>query len=365
MMAEKKTRYYINGVGMISPQKTYNNEEFLPVIESYDKNILTCQTPEFKEYINPIQLRRLSSLLRTGLSAAVICLRDAGIAVPEGIITATGYGSLKETELYMNELLSRNESQLTPTYFMQGTYNALAGLVALTVKCMGYNNTFVSKGFAFENALQDALLQLAEQPASNYLVGGYDETATARHAIGLREHHFKKEHIHSLSLFESETTGTLEGEGSAFFMLSGKPSSNTWCVLTDLEMVFKPTREELSATLETFLKKNNLTTADVDVWINGMSGDKALDQSMIHLQQNTLGNTPSVKFKHLCGEYTTATTFALWLGASILKKQCIPETLNTDFIRKKPETILIVNHYMNRNYSFLLLQKATAQAHTT
>lgn len=360
-MKETKTRYYINGVGMISPQKTFNNAEFLPEIVAYPNNILNCVTPEFKEYINSIQLRRLSSLLRTGLSAAVICLRDAGITVPDGIVTATGYGSLKETELYMNELLSRNESQLTPTYFMQGTYNALAGLVALTVKCMGYNNTFVSKGFAFENALQDTLLQLTEHPASNYLVGGYDETATARHAIGLREAHFKKEHIDSLSLFDSETTGTLEGEGSAFFMLSGKPTSNTWCAVTDLEMVFKPAQEELSDALETFLKNNNLTPTDIDLWINGMSGDQGLDQSLKHLNQTTLNGIPSVKFKHLCGEYTTATTFALWLGASIIKKQHIPETIVTSPSRPKAlNTILVVNHYMNRNYSFLLLQKVTA-----
>lgn len=357
-MMTTKNRYYINGVGMISPQKTFDNAEFLPEIKAFHENILNCVVPDFKEYINPIQLRRLSSLLRTGLSAAIICLRNAGIVVPDGIVTATGYGSLKETELYMNELLSRNESQLTPTYFMQGTYNALAGLVALTVKCMGYNNTFVSKGFAFENALQDVLLQLNENPASHYLVGGYDETATARHAIGLREQHFKKKHINSLKLFKSETNGTLEGEGSAFFMLSAKPSSTTWCTLADLEMVFKPTQEELSDALNLFLKNNNLTTTDVNLWINGMSGDKELDQSLYYLDQDALNNIPSVKFKHLCGEYTTATTFAVWLGASILKKQYIPETL--EVLPSRPETlntILIVNHYMNRNYSFLLLQK--------
>ena len=45
---------------------------------------------------------------------------------------------------------------------MQGTSNALAGLVALTIKCMGYNNTYVSKGFAFENALTDAMMQVKD-----------------------------------------------------------------------------------------------------------------------------------------------------------------------------------------------------------
>ncbi len=360
-MKEKNTRYYINGVGIISPQKTYNNNEFLPHIETFDQNTLTCITPDFKEYINPIQLRRLSNLLRTGLSAAVICLRDSDVAVPDGIITATGYGSLKETERYMNELLSQNESQLTPTYFMQGTYNALAGLVALTVKCMGYNNTFVSKGFAFENALQDVCFQLNENPQANYLVGGYDETATARHAIGLREQQFKTETINSVNLFDTPTKGTLEGEGSAFFMLSGKPSANTWCVLKDLETLFCPSAEELTLALDAFLKTNNLTIAGIDIWINGMSGDVIFDQSIVQLRQTTLRNIPELRFKHLCGEYTTAVAFGMWLGASIIKRQSVPETL-TGTPQPLPQSfqnILVVNHYMNRNYSLLLLQKTS------
>ena len=62
---------------------------------------------------------------------------------------------------------------------MQGTYNALAGLVALSVKCTGYNNTYVSKGFAFENALHDAILRLKENKSSTFLVAH----TTNRHGV--------------------------------------------------------------------------------------------------------------------------------------------------------------------------------------
>src|SRR3990170_6171928 len=83
---------YINGVGIVSPQKTYDNNEFLPEIVAYNHNVLSCATPDFKEYINPIQLRRLSRMLRIGLTAAMICTRDSGSNKPDGIITGTGYG---------------------------------------------------------------------------------------------------------------------------------------------------------------------------------------------------------------------------------------------------------------------------------
>src|SRR3989337_94938 len=225
------TRHFINGIGIISPQKTFEPNIFLTEITEYNKNVLTCVTPDFKTYINPIQMRRLSRMLRIGLSAAMICLRDANVKMPHGIITATGYGFLDETAKFLNELLQQQEAQLTPTYFMQGTSNALAGLVALTIKCMGYNNTYVSKGFALENALMDALMQVEDDPSSNLLVGSYDEAAEVQYKANQRVKQFKTEYINNLSLFETKTIGSIQGEGSAFFLISGKQSESSWCEL--------------------------------------------------------------------------------------------------------------------------------------
>jgi 3-oxoacyl-[acyl-carrier-protein] synthase II len=355
-----KMPYYINGIGIISPQKTFDNDHFLSEVSAYDHNVLTCITPDFKVYINPAQLRRLSRMLRIGMTTAIICLRDAKVQIPDGIITATGYGFLEETEKFLRELLERQEKQLTPTYFMQGTYNALAGLVALSIKCTGYNNTYVSRGFAFENALQDAMMQLAENKGSNFLVGTYDEAAGVLYTTSLREHYYKTEHVNNLHLFESTTTGSIQGEGSAFFNVSGISSNSTWCTLMDLQIVYTPENEaELSAALTTFLNANALSIHEIDVWINGVSGDPACDGLLVNLEKSIFQHTPQVRFKHLCGEYCTAISFATWLGASILKKQFIPEIIKVPSTKysKKLETILIVNQYLNRNYSFLLLRK--------
>lgn len=351
--------YYINGIGIISPQRTFDNAEFLSEVISYDKNVLTSVTPDFKAFINPIQLRRLSRMLRIGMTAATICLRDAKIQAPDGIITATGYGFLEETEKFLREMLDRQEKQLTPTYFMQGTYNALAGLIALSTKCSGYNNTYVSKGFAFENALEDAIMQLADNGSQNLLVGSYDEAAAVQHVSGLREMHYKSEYINSADLFESTTTGSLQGEGSAFFNLSGTPADSTWCVLSGLQIVYSPENEmKLSSALHSFLAGNEISIKEIDIWINGTSGDVERDKLVNGIERTVFGQTAQARFKHLCGEYCTATSFALWLGASILKKQVVPETVNfSRSLQAELKTILIVNHYMNKNYSFILLKK--------
>ncbi|MBA4058121.1 MAG: 3-oxoacyl-ACP synthase, partial [Marivirga sp.] len=76
------------------------------------------------------------------------------------------------------------------------------------------------------------------------------------------------------------------------------------------------------------------------------------------LEESVLQQTNQVRFKHLCGEYCTAISFALWLGASILKKQIIPDAVKFSTpSSSKLKTILIANHYMNKNYSFILLKK--------
>jgi 3-oxoacyl-[acyl-carrier-protein] synthase II len=355
-MAEKGP-YFINGVGIISPQKTFDPNVFLNEITEYDKNVLKCITPDFKAYINPIQMRRLSRMLRIGLSAATICLRDSQVQTPDGIITATGYGFLEETAKFLNEVLEQSERQLTPTFFMQSTSNALAGLVALTIKCMGYNNTYASKGFAMENALTDAMMQLNENSSANVLVGSYDEAADVQYKASIRDKHFKVEHVRNLSLFETRTRGSIQGEGAAFFMLSGIASSSTWCRLRDMQVVYKPQGDELENELTIFLQSNKLTPADVDVVIGGVSGDVVHDARINSLIRSHLKKSLEARFKHLCGEYSTATSFAIWLAASILKNQQIPQVVKSDqeADRKKIDTILIVNQYMSKCFTFILM----------
>ncbi|MFH1080431.1 MAG: beta-ketoacyl synthase chain length factor [Pseudomonadota bacterium] len=351
---------YINGAGMISPQKTYDNDEFLPELAQYDNNILTCILPNFKDYINPFQMRRLSRMLRMGLAAAIICLRNARLKTPDAIITATGYGFQEDMGKFLTEILQQGEQQLTPTYFMQSTHNALSGLIALSVKCMGYNNTYASKGFAFETALHDAMMLLQEKEAKNVLIGSFDEAYHVQYSEYVRMGHLKRERVNNLHLFESKTEGALQGEGVAFFIVSDSALPHSWCRLRNLHMVYKPADYgSLSEELIDFLRENDLTPSDVDVFINGTSGDIVKDQWSLAIQRDCFGHAAEVRFKHLTGEYATASSFALWLGAMILKNQTIPEAvLASAALPHRPfRTFLVCNHFLGRNYSFFLLTK--------
>lgn len=353
-------RFYINGMGILSPQKTYDNSIFLPEIIAYTQNVLTTVLPDFKEYINPIQLRRLSRMLRIGLAAAVICSRDSGNQKPDGIITGTGYGFLNDTAKFVGEMLQQDEKHLTPTFFMQGTYNALSGLVALTLRCNGYNNTYVNKGFSFETSLHDAMLHLVEGDLKSLLVGAYDEADAVQYRVNSRVNHYKTEYVNSLQLFDHKTRGSLQGEGAAFFSLEAVQGDNCWAVLRGLKMIFKPeSYEALQDQLRRFVALQGISLADINVVVNGVSGDVEHDRMLLEMINSNFSTIPDIRFKHLCGEFCTASSFGLWLGASILKKQMIPAGVQYNASTPIPELkyALIANQYMGRNYSFILIER--------
>jgi 3-oxoacyl-[acyl-carrier-protein] synthase II len=142
-------------------------------------------------------------------------------------------------------------------------------------------------------------------------------------------------------------------------MLSGKLSESSWCVLNDIQQIYKPEQGALSRELEIFLRKNDVRIKSIDLIISGASGDAQHDAVLNALIDTFFDGLPQARFKHLSGEYCTATAFAVWLGASILKRQQVPEIIVMDSSRisSKPQTILIINHYMGKTFTYILLKR--------
>jgi 3-oxoacyl-(acyl-carrier-protein) synthase len=351
-------------MGNISPQRTFDNNEFLPEISEYKENVLSAVTPEFKNYINPVALRRMSRMFKIGLSAAKICAQDANLTMPDGIITASGYGCIGDTSKFLIEVIDNGEKQLTPTLFMQSTYNSISGGIAMAMKCNNYNTTYVHRGFAFETALQDAMMQITDAPSKRMLIGGFDETNDGQFVISVRTGYHRKDHVDSLSLFQTEGHGTLQGEGAAFFVLGGEKTDNSYAKISGLRMVYAPKdKSDLIRAVNELLQENGLSTADVDVVINGIGGDTIHDEKNNQVMANVFADTQQVVFKHLSGDYCTAASFGLWLGAQMLRYQRIPEIVKVNHVHKDSpiRNILLLNHFRGKNYGIVLLTKADLQ----
>ena len=345
---------YIKGTGNISPQQTWGNSHIhLPV--SYASNRLRCIEPDYSLWIAPLQLRRMSRIIKMGVAAAFMALKEAGISHPGGILTGTGFGCLQDTGQFLSQMIQSREEALNPTPFIQSTHNTIGSQIALLLQSHGYNQTYAHDGFSFESALLDAMLQLSEYPDQSLLVGGVDEITDISHRIQSRFGLYRNEVADSLTIFKSEEKGTLHGEGSAWFVLSGTPQPDT-ASIEAITMLYKPEEAELESNIDRFLSKAEARREDIDLLVLGKSGDARHDRILEKVADEIFPSSSIAVYKHLCGEYPVSTAFALWLSAEILKTKQVPEIILHKDHGRKAQTILIYNQYFGMHHSLLLLK---------
>lgn len=345
-----KVNCYIQGMAAISPQPTFDGDIFSTPLVHTDSNLLACIEPDYKPFIPGNSLRRMSRVLKMGLTAALKCTADSGLDTPGPIITGTGKGSLQDTEKFIKEIVEYKETALNPTPFIQSTYNSVNGLIALQQKCTAYNNTFVHRGFSFENALLDSIM-LIQEGEPHTLTGAFEEITAEHFYIKSRIGFWKNESINSADLCEHLSPGSIAGEGATFFTLTGTPSAHSYAAISGFRMLYKPTQDKLNAALKTM-------SAQPDLIVTGRNGDSNYEHFYKELDSCYPG-IPQLCFKHLCGEYDTASAFGLWLAAQIIKTQQISEQW---FPQQQPLTtpvnsILFYNHFYGEQHVMLLLER--------
>jgi 3-oxoacyl-(acyl-carrier-protein) synthase len=351
-------KVYINSIGSISAQKTFDNNDFLEEITIYEDNVIPVIEPNYKDFIPPAAARRMAKGIKMGVVASKIALEEANLTDIDAIIMGTGMGCVRDSEKFVTAILDNNEQFLTPTSFIQSTHNTVAGQIALGIGCKGYNFTYVHSSVSFESALIDAIMQLELKEAENILVGGVDESGEHTNAIHKLIQHIKPEKINSNKLLYSKTGGTVFGEGANFFVLSNKNQDSSYAQLLGVKTFNTMAKSQLVANLEVFLKQNNLTYSNIDVLISGNNGDIDFDDYYLELTNGPFTNTQQVVYKHLSGEFNTASAFGFWLGAKILKTQNIPNAIALNTIKTNGlEVVLLYNQYRGKNHSFTLLRR--------
>lgn len=349
---------YINGAACISAQKSLE-PDFLESLEiNLSENIIYAQQPNYKDFIPPAQIRRMSKVVKMGIVSAEKAMDAAGISMPDAIITGTGMGCTEDSEKFLRNVIQNNEDHLTPTNFIQSTHNTVAGQIALGIGCHAYNFTYVSSGSSLEFSLLDAKLQIENGEARQVLVGACDETANRTAELYQLAKIIKKQDEFPIDLLNSETEGVFWGEGAAFFVLTDEKLENSSSEVKAVEISNVLELEETESFAENFLQKNGLKSADIDLVLLGFSGDKSADE--FHKKMRDFFKKSQLGFwKHLSGEFNTSSGFAVFLANEILGKQRIPEIIKINSAeRKQIRTVLIYNNFLGKEHSFTLLTKA-------
>lgn len=351
---------YILSASITSPQQHFEDPDFLDVPACSNSGSLYIKEPDYRKYINPVAIRRMSRFLKMGISTGMNALQKANVAQPDAIITGTGRGSMVDMEQFLLDMIHMQEESLTPTAFIQSTYNSVNGWLALQTKSTGYNQTYVSRGSSLELALFDAQLLLNETcDLQKVLVGCIDEITPEYVDVKRKIGYWKNPIVSNLDIYKhSETPGTIAGEGAAFFTLSND-ALNSICSIKGIEILQNITTETILRVISKLLSQHNLRRADIDVVITGMNGSSQHQDIYDNVINTCSSHTTVANFKHLCGEYDTSTGFALWVTTELFQRGEVPDTL----IHRKGsnnaiKTVLIVNHYILGNGSVILLEKS-------
>ncbi len=348
--------YYINGIGCVSAQETTNNDIGFQDFEELKESIVLVNKPNYKEYIQPSMIRRMSVGVKMGVVASSIALKEATIETPDAIITGSGMGCLRDSEKFLKNIIDNDEQFLTPTAFIQSTHNTVGAQIALGLGCKAYNVTYVHDATSFETSLIDAMMMI-DEGEENILVGGVDEigdyTAKLHKLIG----HLKEENTLGDGILKSNSKGAVYSEGAQFFSLKNKKTANTYAELVDVKIYNSLSETEVSKKLEVFLKENKLTVSDIDVVVLGCNGNVEFDEYYKNIQDSELKNATQIYYKHFSGEYNTVSAFGLWTACKIIKNQEIPVELRLNAVEVKTiKTVLLYNQYRGENHSFVLLK---------
>lgn len=154
-----------------------------PLVERAKINVLSQveitsedQLAEIRDYVKPLEARRMGKIMKSSLLSSLKALREAGIEQPDAIITGTALGCLENSELLLRQMVEEGETMLKPTYFMQSTHNTISSNIAIRLGCHGYNITYTQDQASFDWAIRDAELLLKSGKCKTVLVGCHDES---------------------------------------------------------------------------------------------------------------------------------------------------------------------------------------------
>lgn len=345
---------YIRGLSAISIQDTFGK---FPQKgwQSYEEPYVRCIEPDFKQFLSPIALRRMSPIIKRAIATSIGAIRDSGIENPEAIISGTGLGCIEDTEKFLWSMIENEEQFLQPTFFIQSTHNTVGSQIAIHLKNHAYNNTYSHRGISFDSALTDAWLMLRSGAVESALVGGFDEMTP--HYFGqLKKVGFWKDKPgNSLRIWTQKTPGSFAGEGSTSIMLSVDPGKEHYAEIKDMTLLYRP--ENIGQSIVEFLAGNGLRPEAIDLFMTGVSGDVEYDHSYFTIARELFPTKIHAAYKNLCGEFFTAPAFGLCSAAMIVKKGSVPEVQIIEGNNLSPvKNVLYYNQYRNKNHSLILLK---------
>ncbi|HCL84400.1 MAG TPA: hypothetical protein DIC22_10515 [Chitinophagaceae bacterium] len=335
----------------ISPQNSFPETDLSRIRESKN-NWLEATEPDYPGIPAAVK-RRMGKSVRMAVGASIPLLKK--FPPPDGMVIATANGGMEDCIRFLNQIHEYKEGLLTPGSFVQSTSNAAAAQIAILTKNHNYNITHVHRGLAFENALLDVVMLLKENPQAGYLLGSTDEISAYNYNIDRIAGWFRDEPVLNTGLFEKPAKGTIAGEG-AFMVWMNNERTAAQAEMMAVKTIHTVDPGLVLKTMEKFLSENLPSGETPDLVLTGENGDIRMAPYIDIVESYFNESVPVARFKHFCGEYCTASSFACWLAIQIVQCGFVPPLL----IKKKGsrsscKRILIYNNYRDIQHAFILI----------
>lgn len=307
--------YFIQHIESITHQDSFQKENIWDELKPLTaENALV--SPDYKNYIPVAALRRLSTILRMGITASKACQEKVS-AEFDAISVGTALGCLTDTEKFLVTINTVSGDILSPTAFIQSTHNTISGQISLDLKNHAYNMTHTQNALSFEVALKDGLLCM-DEGKNSVLVGAADE------AIPFLER-LRGSLLQTTHPFTS---------GATFMVLSGE-KGNSIARIEACEVSFSAANTE--SQVEQFLEANNCSLQTIDLILE--AGNSFKTKAKKHYS-----------FPDYSGFYQSASSFAVHMANDWLIK-------NAD-----DQRILIVNNLENNKLGLTLVYRNEVEA---
>lgn len=343
--------FYIHQTSCISPQQTFQDADINKLFEPAEKKLQAIE-PSY-DVIPPGILRRMGKAVRMGVGAAMPMLQNN--PKPDGIIIGTTNSGKEDSVKFLNQIIEYDEGLLTPINFVQSTPNAVAAQIGLLTKNHGYNITHLHLGLAFEFAMTDADMMLKENPLTSYLLGAVDDISIYNYYFEDKGGWYKKEDVSNKTLYETNSPGSIAGEAAAMFLVNGNETGS----IAKVHAIDALHQEDESITkekLQDFIGKYLPAGEKIDLMLTGENGDNRLLKYYSSCESVIKDDVTVARFKHMSGEYPTATAMGLWLCCDVLQNQYIPgHMIKNAAAKTRYKNVLIYNNYKGIQHSFILV----------
>ena len=323
-------RVYIKAATQISMQQPLSEEWMTTPVEHTEPYVRSLD-PNFRDWLNPLESRRMGKILKRALVTAQKVMRDSGIQQPDAVITGTGLGCIENTELFLDQLCREGEEMLKPTYFMQSTHNTISSLISIHDHLHGYNTTYSHKSVSFDSAFLDAFTQLLLGDIQTALVTGNDEMTPTYFSILQR------------AGYVGQPGQVTAGETSVAMMLTTDPTDALCEVETVRMTTLSPLIPEQSSPTRSLSSHLSPLTSPASLLVLGTNGVPQNDQLYQEIAQQMPG-VETFEYKRLFGESYTVSGLGVYAAAHLLGQG-------------RADRVLFINHSDNLNVTFITLKK--------